>query len=193
MKRFIVIFCVFALLTVGCRPNDGKVAVQDNPSPQNPSQAGLPVLKNLNMTEGTTRPAEWKYVWAGMGKVEAIRDTEVFKGSPASLSIRSMEGYAEGHVCQHFLPVDAPFVISGFARVVGKQVDLCQVAVQVINSRYQQIAWIRLISVPADDGWHEFHEVIQLPPGAAHCMLTLAFHGDGQAWLDEVTVASADE
>lgn len=192
MKRFTVIFCVFALLAVGCQPDDGKVTVQDQPAPQNPSQAALPVLRNLNMTEGTTRPAEWKYVWTGMGKVEAIRDTEVFKGSPASLSIRSMEGYAEGHVCQHFLPVGAPFVVSGFARVVGKQVDLCQVAVQVINSHYQQIAWIRLISVPADDGWHEFHKIIQLPPDAAHCMLTLAFHGDGQAWLDEVTVAPAE-
>lgn len=185
MKYFTVIFCVFASLAVGCQP-----APQNTESKAPPVK--LPVIKNPDMTDGAAKPREWKYVWTGMGKVEVARDTEVFKGSPASLSIRSKGGYAKGNVCQHFLPVDMPFVISGFARVIGKKVDLCQVAVQVINKNFQQIGWIRLVSVPVGEGWQEFRKVVKLPPGAAHCMLTLAFHGDGQAWLDEITVTSVE-
>src|ERR1700710_1782986 len=53
-------------------------------------------ISNRDMSKGDVRPDGWALGWVGSGKIEAVRDTTVFKSAPASLCVRSVGGRALG-------------------------------------------------------------------------------------------------
>lgn len=148
-----------------------------------------PALLNGSMTEGTTTPTGWGTPWSGTGKVQAARDTQVYKTGPASLRLESVGGTAYGSVSQSFTPTLEPFTVSGWVKTSGK-LDEALVAVQAFDASGKQVDFITLGNGVGATDWKAFSGQVQLPKDADHCNLVLTLKGNGKVWLDEVQTSS---
>ena len=146
-----------------------------------------PKLTNLKMEEGAEKPAGWN-VWTSSGKFELTRDTKTVRTGKASLSLKSVDGPAKGTAFQDFQAVATPFEIKGWAKVDGVKPDKVQMAIQVFDAKNAQIAWIIVDTLTSAKTGKWFTNTVALPDGAAQCKLILLFEGDGQVWLDDLTI-----
>lgn len=155
-----------------------------------PSEAAKTTeFPNGDMSLGGTTPTGWALTWTGAGKLEAARDTQTFHSAPAALCLRSMGGAATGAAGHGIDVAQTPFTISGFVKATGK-IKASLVAIQVFDGGGKQIGWISLATLNAPTDWQAFSSKVQLPKGAAAAQLALTIDGDGQVWLDDVSLAS---
>ncbi|MBV9469404.1 MAG: hypothetical protein JOZ57_09165, partial [Abitibacteriaceae bacterium] len=175
----------------------GAQSIQARPAtvatvPTGPTNGAMPQLVNPDMSAGTARPTGWGNPWIGNGQLKVMRDTEIYKDAPASLSLATQNGPAYGTVSQNFAPVKAPFQISGFTKGTGKLAE-SQVAIQVFDAAGKQVGWITLANVTATPrdatSWQPFSQRVELPAEAASCNLVLTLKGEGQVWLDEIILS----
>lgn len=152
---------------------------------------GLPSLVNMSLTEGGETPTGWS-LWAPEGKLQLRRDTKVFRGGPASLSLASEGGAAYGTVSQEFKPTPGLWTIGGFTRGRGNLKEAL-VAIQSFDAANKQIAWTNLQSIQTHNKWWDgFSQTVSLLTEAASCRLVVVLKGDGQVWLDDLKVSKPE-
>lgn len=154
-----------------------------------PAKAGkgqVPVLKNLDFSQGEGYPAAWGQAWSGEGKVEVARDAKVLVKGKASLRLETKSAGSMGTVSQDFAATFDEFGVSGAIRVEGK-VE-AGVAVQVYDGSGKQIAWISVTNVKETSAEKEFSGKVTLPKEARRAVLVLIVHGDGKAWYGDLRV-----
>ena len=145
------------------------------------------VFPNGDMSAGTATPDGWAIGWTGSGKVEARRDTQVYKSAPASLNVRSVGGSALGGAGHAVDVLTGPFTLSGAVKSAGA-LKSATVAVQSFDGAWKQIGWTPLAQVQGAADWQAFSQKVELPKDAAHVQMVLLIDGDGQAWLDDVSL-----
>lgn len=146
----------------------------------------LSLISNGSMDQGTTQPANWKFINYRKGTCELQRDTADFHTGPASLLIQT-QGVASSLAMQALnepLPTTA-IHFAGATKVEGTFTQ-AQVVVQVFDTKWKQIGWIVLVDAKNATDWLSFSKEITLPAGAAHACVGLSFNGQGKAWLDDM-------
>lgn len=63
---------------------------------------------------------------------------------------------------------------------------------QAFDAAWKQISWTNIDLRPSAD-WQPFSQKASLPNNAAHMIFYFWVKGEGQAWLDEVTMLNAQE
>lgn len=140
---------------------------------------------NGDMSLGADAPEGWTIPWRASGKLELTRDMQVFKVGPASLSMRNVDGPAQGGAAHALEAYKTPFTISGFAKGSADVKDSL-VAIQAFDGAGKQVGWINLLALQGGKDWQPFSQKVTLPDGAAKCQLVLTLKGEGEVWLDEI-------
>jgi len=152
-------------------------------SPDTGSSANL--FANGDMTKGDKVPDGWSVGWTGSGKVEAVRDTQVFKSAPSSLCVKSVGGPANGGAGHQIDASLKVFTISGCVKCGGALKD-ATVALQSFDAGWKQVGWTTLADYKQPTDWSSFKQHVQLPANAMATQLVVIINGDGEAWLDDV-------
>jgi hypothetical protein len=151
------------------------------------SRANL--LDNPEMTEGEDTPLAWTERWVGSGAVVGARDIDVYRSAPASLRA-SATGSAKGQIGQS-VPVSPGQRYQVGAWLKSDPGIRAQVGVTYKNADSQPIGYeqIRYNATAAD--WAYARRVVTIPDQAVTAMVILMVEGEGQAWMDDVTLDQA--
>lgn len=143
---------------------------------------GANLVRNGAMTDGAAQPSGWSESW---GPVQVARDTETFKGAPASLRVSATGG--TGQAFQMLgLTGARRLKVSGWLKCAGVK---AQCAVQAFDEGWQRNVFRQVKFVQGDTDWTDFTGEVELPEWTARFNVQLWVEGRGTAWLDEVTVA----
>ena len=160
-------------------PADAKFAAYVAPPPPPPVHLAL---ANGDMSAGTDLPTGWTDHW---GDVTAARDTKIFRSAPASLRVDS-----KGGTGQFFQMMDAPgglkLRVGGAIKCAGGAKAQC--AVQAFDEGFTQNQFFQLQFVQGDADWTSFSKDLTLPIWTRRFNVQLWVSGQGQAWLDDVTL-----
>lgn len=147
-------------------------------------------FRNVSMDEGDAMPTGWELGWVAYGKLHAARDTSEWKKEPASLTIKSVDGPAEGQASQIFAVTDEPITVSGFIKSAVNGNAL--VMIQAFDKNWKTLGFKQVVYSRNDRKWRAFSREVRLPKGTTHALFNFYLRGTGQAWLDEVTVTTSD-
>lgn len=156
-----------------------------------PAATPASLIDNGSMTEGDATPTGWALGSYKVGKLSLARDAVDFKSAPASLKVTT-DGKATGFAIHRLAQTPpGPITLHGWAKSEGTFKSV-QVAVQAFDAQWKQVDWKTLVMVKAGAGWQQFDATITLPAGASSAVAGLLVDGEGQAWLDDLTVTSAE-
>ena len=167
------------------------------PPPHAPAKISSPVpapaLRNPSMTEGTDQPAGWTDQWVASGKISVARDTKNFHSAPAALRVESVGGAARGQA-QQFIDAAAgtSFTLTAWVRAAGADGTRGVVGVQSYTAEWKGIEFKPLGAARAGLDWQKISGTVTLPANTARCAVLLLLEGDGQAWLDDVSLAAVN-
>jgi len=191
LVRFAVIALLFSTVSVALLRADP--AASSAPSKTAADNLAPGFLENAAMTEGTDKPDGWGLGSYKEGKIRLSRDTTVFKSAPAALCVETQDGPGTAFVFQRLADnTTKPLAVSCFVKTTGK-FDNIQLAVQVFDDKWKQIAWFNVAMLQGADDWQAMSGTVTLPAGSANALLGISFKGDGKIWLDDVSVKSADK
>ncbi|MGF1632798.1 MAG: glycoside hydrolase family 9 protein [Phycisphaerae bacterium] len=147
----------------------------------------------IDMEQGDPLPGDWGRPWskAGEDRFTATRDTEVAHTGSASLGLQITGGKAMGNVQ---LPIAAPFAgqnvqVTAYFRFEGDKAEKLEIATLSMNGKTQYQT--RLLLNQHDPAfkpgtWITMSQKFVMPEKGR---ILFAFHGEGKAWLDDLTIA----
>jgi len=153
-----------------------------------------PLIENGSMEIGKDSPVGWTIDWKVSGEPVVSRDTAIFKEGLASLRLSSGTGTTHCTVGQMFevwrrANADSRKLrVRGNARCRAEAVRTCQVAIQFFDDAWKQCGWRTLRELRGSREWNSFDSSVDIPPKAVNAKLLLLFHGNGNAWLDGLSV-----
>lgn len=142
-------------------------------------------LQNPDMEAGTDVPAGWP---GKFGKVQIMRDTEVFHDGKASLSVQNTaSGSGSAHQMINVKP-GLKLKLGGWVRSgAGSKVNF--------GAQYfdEKITWNEFVQVKYLEGfqdWQYAEKELVVPEKATRMIIALYVEGVGRAWLDDVTLTA---
>ncbi len=138
-----------------------------------------PKFENLDLKADPNKPKGWS-VWTASGKLTLGLTTSTKVPGASLLSLKSVDGPANGTAYQEFAATRTAFEMRGFAKATGKDLKMAQVAIQVFDAAGKQIAWLIVADVPSFGDGRWFEQTISLPAGAKECKLVVAMQGEGE-------------
>ena len=138
---------------------------------------------NGDMSAGGALPDGWTEHW---GEITAMRDTQTFHSAPASL--RAQPNGKSGSAFQMFeVEGGGTYTISGWMKATG---DIkAQVAAQSFSPDWGKNEFNQILYSQGGD-WTQFSKDVKIPDWASRFNVQLMVEGQGQAWLDDVTVTA---
>lgn len=149
-------------------------------------------LPNADFGEGKEAPAVWK-LSKDSKNLRLVRDTQSFKGGPASLRLENTGGVAEGDALTDLwqsVP-QGEFTLSGFAKASGNW-EKAQLSIQSLNQGFGGMDWIVTHEIKPSTEWQPFSTKIKLNKDAAFALLHLIVKGEGTIHLDDFKIQTAD-
>ncbi len=153
--------------------------------------AGRSVIDNRSMSDGSATPAGWSLADYRVGEITLARDKSVFRSEPSSLRVDAVGENASGFA-HYRIDAQAGETVQVIAWLRAKGTfKSIQLAAQVFDDQWKQIAWLPILHVaePKDD-WREHRGQAVIPVGASHVLLGLAVSGQGSVWLDDVNAST---
>lgn len=146
-------------------------------------------LVNGSMAAGDEIPEGWSRIHTETGELSVARDTRVWFRGPASVRLASVGGPAHGNVSQMVDGLAGRVVtVSGAVRR-EPGITSCQVFAMPFSKDWKSLGWHMLHVPVAADTWEEFSKSLSVPPEAGQTIFGLLIHGEGKAWLDEISLS----
>jgi hypothetical protein len=159
------------------------------PMPQQPVMGQLPVLDNLDFSQGAEYPAHWSKPTSDRGSVSAARDASVQLDGAATLRLQADAPQSQGTIRQDFVPTGDAFTISGSMRTDGHSEAM--MTLQAFDSAWKQIAWMPVADCKAAGDHQAYATSLTIPAAAAHAGLLLQTIGDGKVWFGGIRLTPA--
>ncbi len=149
------------------------------------------LLTNSAFTDATDGiPTGWRLRWSDVDAARLDQDRNTFVSAPASLRF-TVPKPGVGFI-EQALPIGlSQLRVAGRVKAEG-HLETATLAVQLFDADDNQLAWITLADIPSGADWHGFKKTIQLPTDYTKASLLLYTQGNGQVWLDDLSVTSAD-
>ncbi len=168
------------------------VAASDQPVaepgllPDEPIEEIPSPFKNGDMEEGGSMPRYWTSRWIGSPTIEIKRDTDVFHGGEASLSIKGT-GKAKGQISQITdVGMIQHVTLEAYAKAEGSAAT--NIAIQAFDPKWKTLKYFNVVYKRGKFDWRKIKGSTKLPAGTVKIGIAMLIEGDGQAWLDDVKV-----
>lgn len=152
--------------------------------------SGSNLIANGDMTKGNAIPVSWDNVRSWGGKIEAHRDTNVYKKGPASLRVQPIVGKGKGVVSQLIEGFNGKIKVTGSARFEDGKYSNAQVAVQLLDKEYKPIKWNQVHAIRSSE-WVSFDKEIEITQSPALIQVLMMIDGHAKVWLDELKVTKS--